>query len=153
MKGTNQYHVQRRIRGAQSQESKNGERERKPVPACREVAFFFTHASSFLFGSGTSGSFCKFNSFLFFLFFQFKFFIYLFVTYRCGELLLFLGDSDFFLLHSLVISYVCWSCKGIKFRRKKTRIPLNSHFFGGVYDYLVEYVPKPVEIVMLCRRV
>ena len=80
MKGTNQRYVQRRMRGAQTPDRKIvllirrslPERERKPVPLCQEIAFFFTYASSF-FLSETFRSFCKFKfSFFFFLFF-FKF--------------------------------------------------------------------------------
>ena len=35
--------------------------------------------------------------------------------------------------HLLIIFFLCWSCKGIKGRRKKTGILLDSNFILGVY--------------------
>ena len=48
----------------------------------------------------------------------------------------FVFDSFFFLPHSLIL-FVCRSCKGIKNKRKKTKIPLDSNFIFEIYDHSV----------------
>ena len=75
----------------------------------------------------------------------------LFVLLSCWKILMFVFDSFFFLSHSFVFLFACWRCREIKDGRKKTIIPLESSFLGREegLDYFVvlEYFPKPVEIV------
>ena len=67
------------MRGAQTPDSKMvllvrpalPERERMPGPLCQEeMPFFLLRMRHLVFLLGTSGSFCKFNSFLFPFFFK-----------------------------------------------------------------------------------
>ena len=84
MKGINQRHVQRRMRGVQTPDNKMvllpPERERKPVPPCQEDDFFLLHMRQPFFLSGTSGGFCKFKFSFFLIQFKFYLFIYSFPT-------------------------------------------------------------------------
>ena len=69
----------------------------------------------------------------------------------CREILRFLPDFFFVMPHPSAISlFDCWSCKGNKDGRKKSRTPLDSNSTFEVHDYsVVDSLPEPLETASL----